>query len=71
MVKLVSIHQLNQLGYTMVFHSGRCQLTKGGNLIVDCLPSPSNLYTLPTVPTQTTLALNSLHVTPDLETWHK
>jgi hypothetical protein len=70
-VRLVSIHQLNQLGYTTVFHSGRCQLSKEGNLLADCAPGPSNLYALPSSPPQTELALSSLQTVPDLEMWHR
>jgi hypothetical protein len=70
-VRLVSIHQLNQLGYTMVFHSGCCQLSKEGNLLADCAPGPSNLYAPPGSPPQTELALSSLQTVPDLETWHR
>ncbi|KAH9164735.1 hypothetical protein EDB89DRAFT_1911948 [Lactarius sanguifluus] len=47
-IQLVSIHQLNQLGYTTVFHSGHCKLTnKDEKVIADCTPGPCNLYALP------------------------
>ncbi len=75
---LVSIHQLNQLGYTTVFCSGCCQLSnRKGKILADCASGPSNLYALPSTPmpvaisSNVTVALPSLQTIPNLETWHR
>jgi hypothetical protein len=76
-VRLVSIHQLNRLGYTTIFHSGRCRLIDKHNiLLADCAPGSSNLYALPGAhvhPAEPNVlrALPALQTIPNLETWHR
>ncbi len=59
-VHLISIHQLNQLSYTTVFHSGCCQLTnKEGAILANYTPGPSNLYALPSTPQPSTTQIDT------------
>ena len=71
-VRLISIHQLNNDGYVTTFQSNRCKLTDtSGITVADCAPNPSNLYSLPAARPLSDMALPSLVLTPDLETWHR
>lgn len=46
-VRIVSVDQLDRLGYSMTFRAGRCQLADNNNTVVAvCRPGPSNLYAL-------------------------
>jgi hypothetical protein len=78
-VRLVSIHQLTQLGYTATFHTDHCHLSKNDDLVAICTPGASNLYALPApviMPDNSpslddAVALTSIKATPNLETWHR
>ena len=72
-VCLISVHQLNQLGYSTTFSLGTCWLVNlDGALLASCSPGPSNLYALPDVCTKDDdITLPSLHTIPNLEAWHR
>ncbi len=73
-VRLVSIHQLNKDCYITIFQLSRCKLTDStGTMLADCTPNSSNLYALPDAHAQVDanpVALPSLILSPNLETWH-
>src|SRR6266702_1721885 len=73
-VCLISIHQLNKDCYVTVFQSSQCKLTDStSTMLADCTPNSSNLYALPDTRAQVDanpIALPSLILSPNLETWH-
>ena len=77
-IHLVSVHQLNQLGYSTTFSLGTCWLVDlDGGLLANRSPGPSNLYALPNAQSRVDLLnsedimLPSLQTVPNLETWHR
>lgn len=77
-IHLVSVHQLNQPGYSTTFSLGTCQLVDlDGALLANCSPGLSNLHTLPNAQSRVDLlnaediTLPSLQTIPNLEIWYR